>query len=69
MFHKDMGDILLFEDKSGMADYMFEQDLRATLEMAKTKPEVVYVSSCMSEFAGKIFFEAGAKHVICIREG
>ena len=29
----------------------------------------MFVASCYSEFAGKIFLNAGAKHVICIREG
>ena len=28
--------------------------------------EVVFVSSCHSEFASNIFLESGARHVICI---
>jgi len=29
-------------------------------------PECFFVSSCKSEEMGKVFFKAGAKHVICI---
>lgn len=30
--------------------------------------EFVFIATCHSEFVGKIFKEAGAKHVICINE-
>jgi hypothetical protein len=33
-----------------------------------SKPEFVFVASCYSQFAGQIFHQAGAKHVICIKE-
>lgn len=33
------------------------------------KLDVVFVAACKSEFAGKIFQLAGAKHVICVKEG
>jgi len=29
----------------------------------------VFVASCYSEFAGKIFLNAGARHVICVKGG
>lgn len=32
----------------------------------KCELEFVFVATCHSEFVGKIFQEAGAKHVICI---
>ena len=32
------------------------------------QPEFVFVASCHSQFAGKIFHQAGAKHVICVTE-
>jgi hypothetical protein len=37
--------------------------------MTQNAFEVVFVSSCYSQFAGEIFLNAGAKHVICIRSG
>ncbi len=33
-----------------------------------SKPEFVFVASCHSQFAGQIFHQAGAKHVICVKE-
>jgi hypothetical protein len=30
--------------------------------------KLVFVASCHSESAGKVFSEAGASHVICIRD-
>ena len=27
------------------------------------------MASCYSEFAGKVFFNAGARHVICVKKG
>lgn len=30
--------------------------------------EFVVVATCHSEFVGKIFLEAGARHVICIKQ-
>jgi len=31
--------------------------------------DLVFVAACKSEFVGRIFQSAGAKHVICVREG
>jgi hypothetical protein len=66
---KNKGNILLCEDENGMADYFFEQDLKAMVEISQTVFEVVFVSSCYSQFAGEVFLNAGAKHVICIKHG
>lgn len=67
--HQDKGNILLLEDEQGMSDYFFEKDLKHLIEMSKSTFEVVFVSSCYSQFAGEVFLNAGAKHVICIRNG
>ena len=56
------------EGEHGMTNYYFEDDLKTHVEVSKNKFEVVFVSSCHSEFAGKVFLNAGAKHVICIRQ-
>jgi energy-coupling factor transporter ATP-binding protein EcfA2 len=66
---KDKGNILLLEDEHGMADYFFEEDLKYMIEVSQNTFEVVFVSSCYSQFAGEVFLNAGAKHVICIRSG
>lgn len=70
MAYKNKGDILLLEDENGMADYLFENDLKRLVQISKANREfshnyeVVFVSSCYSEFAGKIFLSSGARHVI-----
>lgn len=65
--NKGKGNILLLEDEQGMSQYFFEQDLKRMIEMTQTIFEVVFVSSCHSQFAGEVFLNAGAKHVICIQ--
>lgn len=51
MQFKDKGDILLLEDENGMADYLFENDLKKLVEISKAgrefshNYEVVFVSS------------------------
>lgn len=48
---KDKGDILLLEDESGIAEYLFEKDLKKLIELSKSGKElshhyeVVFVSS------------------------
>ena len=66
-FNKDKGNILLLEDEHGMSEYLFEKDLKSMINLMEAKPEVVFVASCHSEFAGRVFQNAGANHVICIR--
>jgi len=66
-FVKDKGNILLLEDENGMSDYLFEKDLKAMVEIMDVKFEVVFIASWHSEFAGKIFSNAGARHVIWIK--
>jgi hypothetical protein len=72
--YKDKGNILLLEDENCMAEYLFENDLKKLVELSKANREftynyeVVFVSSCHSEFAGNIFHVSGAHHVICIQK-
>jgi hypothetical protein len=71
-FYKEYGsegDSLLFEDKmgTGTADFMTEKELKKLiLSRYNHRFEFVFVAACHSEFAGKIFRSAGAKHVICV---
>ena len=67
--NQDKGNILLLEDEQGMSKYFFEKDLKYMIEMSQTTFEVVFVSSWHSQFAGEVFLNAGAKHVICIKGG
>lgn len=39
------------------------------ISASNTNLEFVFVATCYSEFAGKIFLNAGAKHVICVKQG
>lgn len=72
--YKNKGNILLLEDENCMADYLFETDLKRLVQISNANKsfsynyEVVFVSSCHSEFAGRIFLASGARHVICIRK-
>jgi len=69
VFYKDHGHFLIIEDEEGAAQYISEKQLKQLLEESGTKLEFVFVASCYSEFAGDIFYNAGAKHVICVRKG
>ena len=62
------GDFLVFEDKNGWAELVSEKILSELLKQCKTEIELVFVSSCHSEFVGDIFFNAGINHVIWIKE-
>jgi hypothetical protein len=66
-FNEDKGNILLLEDEHGMSDYLYEKDLKNMVDLMGANFEVVFIASCHSEFAGKVFSNAGAKHVICIK--
>ncbi|CAI2383959.1 unnamed protein product [Moneuplotes crassus] len=74
MQFKDKGNILLLEDECGMADYLFEKDLKKLVDMTKARKEfsfhyeVVFLSSCYSELTSAIFLNSGARHVICIQK-
>ena len=58
----------MLEDGNGKSHNFFEEDLKTLVEISKNKFEVVFVSSCHSEFAGRVFLNAGAKHVIWIKQ-
>lgn len=66
--NQNRGNLLLLENSDGKTEYYFEDELTNLVSGRESKFEVVFISSCHSEFAGKIFLNAGAKHVICIRQ-
>ncbi|CDW71451.1 UNKNOWN [Stylonychia lemnae] len=63
------GNYLLFETEDGEGELVSEKTLSEFIHSSNTKLEFVFVASCYSEFAGKIFLNAGAKHVICVKSG
>ncbi len=60
---------LMLEHTYGEAETVSEEQLKKILESSKAELDFVFVASCYSEFAGKIFQNIGVKHVICIKSG
>lgn len=60
---------LMLEHFDGEAEHLSEEQLGSIIKASKAELEFVFVASCYSEFAGKIFLNAGAKHVICVKSG
>lgn len=63
---KDQGDFLLFETDEGDSKLVSREQLKKLIKSTCASLDFVFVASCHSEFVGRIFLEAGAKHVICI---
>jgi len=63
----DVGDILVFEDEYGKAQYVPCKVLREILRSCPKQPEFVFVSSCHSRLVGDVFKTAGVRHVICVK--
>jgi hypothetical protein len=63
---KDEGDFLLFETDDGDSQLVSRNQLKQLMEKTQAELDFVFVASCHSEFVGRIFLEAGVKHVICI---
>lgn len=61
-------DYLLFENHEGLSVKLDSMKLKKILKEAGKPLKLVFVASCHSEAAGKIFMEAGAIHVICIKQ-
>ena len=66
---KKDGNLLVFEDLSGVALLIGNEMLKQILKSYSIKFKLVFVSSCHSEFIGEIFYNkgVGANHVICIK--
>ena len=67
--YKDDGDFLLFETKLTDGELVSSKQLNKLIRQYGVKLELVFVAACKSEFVGRIFQRAGAKHVICVKEG
>ena len=69
MEYKDDGDFLLFETEYCEGELVSSKQLRKLIKQYGVKLDLVFVAACKSEFVGRIFQQAGARHVICVREG
>ncbi len=57
------------EYEDGEAEEVDEKILVEIIKASNSNLEFVFVASCNSEFAGKIFLAGGARHVICVKQG
>jgi len=60
---------LLFETNETAGELVSASKLRKLIRKMGIDLELVVVAACKSEFVGRMFQNAGAHHVICIREG
>ena len=67
MQHKDQGDFLVLENDKGSSELVSREQLKKMIRQNKCDLEFVFVATCHSEFVGRIFQQAGARHVICIK--
>ena len=66
---KTISHSLLLEYEDGEAEEVSEKQLIDIIRQSNADLEFVFVASCYSEFAGKAFLNAGARHVICVKSG
>jgi len=66
MVNRDDGDYLLFEQASAEGELVAKKQLKTFIQKNKAEFDFVFVAACTSELIGKIFKEAGAKHVISV---
>lgn len=65
---KDHSNYLLFESLNGQSVKMDSELLHKILSEMKIPLKLVFVASCHSESTGRIFHDARAEHVICVRD-
>ena len=62
------GDALVLEDELSLGKYLHGDDLKKLLKDANVNLDFVFMATCHSEFAARIFLDSGAKHVIGIHK-
>jgi hypothetical protein len=66
---KGQGDFLIFENQEdGTPYYLSQTRLKTLIQESESEIQFVFIASCHSEKTAILFREAGAKHVICIRQ-
>jgi hypothetical protein len=68
IFYQDQGDILLIEDCTWSGTFFTAKNLKDLMQTYDMDTKLVVILTCHSELIGKIFHEAGAEHVICIKK-
>lgn len=58
------GHALLLEDRNCVGQYLYADELKRMVSASCEKLDFVFMAACHSEFAARIFLEAGAHHVI-----
>ena len=56
--------LVLEEKQSCLAKYLYADDIKTMFSESIQTLDFVFITACHSEFAAKIFLEAGAHHVI-----
>jgi hypothetical protein len=62
------GDALVLEDENCEAQYLYADQLRYIVYNSGAHLDFVFMANCHSEFAARIFLQAGAHHVIGINK-
>ena len=62
------GHALVMENNRCLGQYLYESDLKKIIKDSETKLDFVFMATCHSEFAAKIFLKAGATHVIGVNQ-
>ena len=57
---------MVLENEKGGSELVSREQLKKMIKQNRCELKFVFVATCHSEFVGRIFMEAGAKHVICI---
>ena len=66
--YRNDGDFLLLERENGEGELVSAKQLRKLIKLYTVKLDLVFVAACKSEFVGRIFQQAGARHIICVKE-
>ena len=62
------GPALLLEDGNCLGTYLYGDRLKEMVKNSGEKLDFVFMAACHSEFAARIFLEAGAHHVIGVNQ-
>ena len=58
---------LIFENAEGKVEKVSLEDMKTMLSKQIVPIKFIFISACHSEKIGILFYQAGVKHVICIR--
>lgn len=62
----EKGDAIVLEDDNCLARYIYQTDLQELVKNTGVKLDFVFMATCHSETAAKVFLDSGAHHVIAI---